>query len=229
MSSDQKVDASSLLVTTIKGVGEKLSQSLLRLGIRTVEDLLFHFPIGYHDRTELKKIAELVPEEDFVIRGVVEKVSQTFVPRKMLLVKLKDSTGHIYIRFFYYFPGLRNIFKVGAELQVSGTARLGRYGLETIHPEYEVIKNNGFKPQILPKYPLTKGITHQKLRKLTMEVIQLIKQDKIEIPDHLPKHELNQLDQFLLCEGRHQTSCSCCLSISILIFCMQSLIVNVWH
>ena len=55
MSSDQKVDASSLLVTTIKGVGEKLSQSLLRLGIKTVEDLLFHFPIGYQDRTKLKK------------------------------------------------------------------------------------------------------------------------------------------------------------------------------
>ena len=198
MSSDQKVDASSLLVTTIKGVGEKLSQSLLRLGIKTVEDLLFHFPIGYQDRTELKNIADLVPEEDFVVRGVVEKVSQTFVPRKMLLVKLKDHTGHIYIRFFYYFPGLRNIFKEGAELQVSGTGRLGRYGLETIHPEYEVIKNNEFKPQILPRYPLTKGITHQKLRKLIIEAINLIKENKIEIPDHLPKNELSQLDQSII-------------------------------
>ena len=198
MSSDQKVDASSLLVTTIKGVGEKLSQSLLRLGIRTIEDLLFHFPIGYQDRTELKKIAELMPEEDFVIRGTVEKVSQTFVPRKMLLVKLNDSTGHIYIRFFYYFPGLRNIFKEGVELQVSGTGRLGRYGLETIHPEYEVIKNNEFKPQILPKYSLTKGITHQKLRKLTLEAINLIKEEKIKIPDYLPRHELIQLDQSII-------------------------------
>ena len=198
MSSDQKVDASSLLVTTIKGVGEKLSQSLLRLGIRTIEDLLFHFPIGYQDRTELKKIAELMPEEDFVIRGTVEKVSQTFVPRKMLLVKLNDSTGHIYIRFFYYFPGLRNIFKEGVELQVSGTGRLGRYGLETIHPEYEVIKNNEFKPQILPRYSLTKGITHQKLRKLTLEAINLIKEEKIKIPDYLPRHELIQLDQSII-------------------------------
>ena len=198
MSSDQKVDASSLLVTTIKGVGEKLSQSLLRLGIRTIEDLLFHFPIGYQDRTELKKIAELMPEEDFVIRGTVEKVSQTFVPRKMLLVKLNDSTGHIYIRFFYYFPGLRNIFKEGVELQVSGTSRLGRYGLETIHPEYEVIKNNEFKPQILPRYSLTKGITHQKLRKLTLEAINLIKEEKIKIPDYLPRHELIQLDQSII-------------------------------
>ena len=198
MSSDQKIDASSLLVTSIKGVGEKLSQSLLRLGIKTVEDLLFHFPIGYQDRTKLKQIADLIPEEDFVIRGFVEKVSQTFVPRKMLLVKLKDDTGHIYIRFFYYFPGLRNIFKEGAELQISGTGRLGRYGLETVHPEYEVVSNKDFKPQILPRYSLTKGITHQKVRKIVQEAVTLIKEGKIEVPDYLPSSELDSLNKSII-------------------------------
>ncbi len=195
MSSDQKIDASSLLITTIKGVGEKLSQSFLRLGIKTVEDLLFHFPIGYQDRTKLKQIADLIPEEDFVIRGSVEKVSQTFVPRKMLLVKLKDNTGHIYIRFFYYFPGLRNIFKEGVELQISGTGRLGRYGLETVHPEYEVVTNKDFKPQILPRYSLTKGITHQKVRKIVQEAVNLIEEGKIQIPDYLPSNELDSLNK----------------------------------
>ncbi len=198
MSSDQKIDASSLLVTTIKGVGEKLSQSFLRLGIKTVEDLLFHFPIGYQDRTKLKQIADLIPEEDFVIRGSVEKVSQTFVPRKMLLVKLKDNTGHIYIRFFYYFPGLRNIFKEGVELQISGTGRLGRYGLETVHPEYEVVTNKDFKPQILPRYSLTKGITHQKVRKIVQEAVNLIEEDKIQILDYLPSNELDSLNKSII-------------------------------
>ncbi len=198
MSSDQKIDASSLLVTTIKGVGEKLSQSFLRLGIKTVEDLLFHFPIVYQDRTKLKKIADLIPDEDFVIRGSVEKVSQTFVPRKMLLVKLKDNTGHIYIRFFYYFPGLRNIFKEGVELQISGTGRLGRYGLETVHPEYEVVTNSDFKPQILPRYSLTKGITHQKVRKIVQEAVNLIEEDKIQIPDYLPSNELDSLNKSII-------------------------------
>ncbi len=198
MSSDQKIDASSLLVTTIKGVGEKLSQSFLRLGIKTVEDLLFHFPTSYQDRTKLKQIADLIPEEDFVIRGSVEKVSQTFVPRKMLLVKLKDNTGHIYIRFFYYFPGLRNIFKEGVELQISGTGRLGRYGLETVHPEYEVVTNKDFKPQILPRYSLTKGITHQKVRKIVQEAVNLIEEDKIQILDYLPSNELDSLNKSII-------------------------------
>ena len=198
MSTDQKIEASSLLVSTIKGVGEKLSSTLSKLGIRTVEDLLFHFPVGYQDRTTLKKIAELEPNQDFVVQGVIEKVSQTFVPRKMLLVKVKDNTGHLYLRFFYYFPGLRNVFKEGTSLQVSGSSRLGRYGLETVHPEYEIVKDNEFKPQILAKYPLTKGITHQKLRKLISEAIELIKQGKIEVTDLLPTHNFSNLNKSII-------------------------------
>ena len=198
MSTDQKVEASSLLVSTIKGVGEKLSSTLSKLGIRTIEDLLFHFPIGYQDRTILKKIAELEPNQDFVVQGVIEKVSQTFVPRKMLLVKIKDNTGHLYLRFFYYFPGLRNVFKEGTSIQVSGSSRLGRYGLETVHPEYEIVKNDEFKPQILAKYPLTKGITHQKMRKLMSEAIELIQEDKIEVTDLMPAHNFSNLNESII-------------------------------
>ncbi len=198
MSSDQKIEASSLLVSTIKGVGEKLSSTLSKLGIKTIEDLLFHFPIGYQDRTTLKKIAELEPNQDFVVQGVIEKVSQTFVPRKMLLVKIKDNTGHIYLRFFYYFPGLRNVFKEGTSIQVSGSSRLGRYGLETVHPEYETIQGNEFVPQILAKYPLTKGLTHQKMRKLISEVIELVKQEKIEVTDLMPAHNFSNLNDSII-------------------------------
>ena len=198
MSSDQKIKASSLLVSTIKGVGEKLSSTLSKLGIKTIENLLFHFPIGYQDRTKLRKIAELEPNQDFVVQGVIEKVSQTFVPRKMLLVKIKDNTGHLYLRFFYYFPGLRNIFKEGVLIQVSGSSRLGRFGLETIHPEYEIVKGNEFKPQILAKYPLTKGISHQKMRKIISEAIELIKQEKIEVTDLMPAHNFSNLNESIV-------------------------------
>ena len=192
------IKASSLLVSTIKGVGEKLSSTLSKLGIKTIENLLFHFPIGYQDRTTLRKIAELEPNQDFVVQGVIEKVSQTFVPRKMLLVKIKDNTGHLYLRFFYYFPGLRNIFKEGVLIQVSGSSRLGRFGLETIHPEYEIVKGNEFKPQILAKYPLTKGISHQKMRKLISEAIELIKQEKIEVTDLMPAHNFSNLNESIV-------------------------------
>ena len=187
------MDASSLLVTSIKGIGEKMGVAFLKLGIKNVEDLLFHFPSDYQDRTRLLKIADLEPNQEFVIRGTVEKVSQTFVPRKMLIVKLSDSTGHIYLRFFYYFPGLRNLFRTGAVMEIAGTSRLGRYGLETIHPDYELCTDLEFFPKILPKYRLTRGITNQRLRNAIAQAIQMMNNEKIEVKDYFPKNNLVNL------------------------------------
>ena len=194
MSEGNKKNATSLPISSIKGVGEKLSRSLTKLGIRNLEDLLFHFPIDYLDRTKLQQIADLTPEKDFVIRGEIEKVSQTFVPRKMLLVRVKDNSGHIFLRFFYYFPSLRNIFKEGANIQVAGKSRLGRYGLETIHPDYEILNNEDFIPKILPKYRLTKGITQQKIRKIISETCQLLRDKKIEIDDYISNPNFETLN-----------------------------------
>ena len=198
MSSSPKIDASSLLVTTIKGVGEKMGASFLKLGIKSVEDLLFHFPTDYQDRTKLSRIADLEPDQEFVIRGTVEKVSQTFVPRKMLIIRVADSTGHIYLRFFYYFPGLRNLFKEGSVMEIAGIARLGRYGLETIHPDYELCTNLEFTPKILPKYRLTRGITHQKLRKVLANAIEMVNRGKIELIDYFPQNNLEDLSNSIL-------------------------------
>ena len=82
MSTDQKIEASSLLVSTIKGVGEKLSSTLSKLGIKTIEDLLFHFPVGYQDRTILKKIAELEPKPRFCSTGCHRKSFTNICPKK---------------------------------------------------------------------------------------------------------------------------------------------------
>ena len=202
MSEGNKINATSLPISSLKGVGEKLSNSLIKLGIRSLEDLLFHFPIDYLDRTKLEQIADLTPENDFVIRGEIEKVSQTFVPRKMLLVKVKDNSGHIFLRFFYYFPSLRNIFKEGANIQVAGKSRLGRYGLETIHPDYEILNNEDFIPKILPKYRLTKGITQQKIRKIISQTCQLLRDKKIEIDDYINHPDFQSLNDAVV--GIHQ-------------------------
>ena len=202
MSEGNKINATSLPISSLKGVGEKLSNSLIKLGIRNLEDLLFHFPIDYLDRTKLEQIADLTPEHDFVIRGEIEKVSQTFVPRKMLLVKVKDNSGHIFLRFFYYFPSLRNIFKEGVNIQVAGKSRLGRYGLETIHPDYEILNNEDFIPKILPKYRLTKGITQQKIRKIISQTCQLLRDKKIEIDDYINHPNFQSLNDAVV--GIHQ-------------------------
>ena len=112
----------------------------------------------------------------------------------MLLVKVKDNSGHIFLRFFYYYPSLRNIFKEGANIQVAGKSRLGRYGLETIHPDYEILNNEDFIPKILPKYRLTKGITQQKIRKIISQTCQLLRDKKIEIDDYINHPDFQSLN-----------------------------------
>ena len=75
---------------------------------------------------------------------------------------------------------------------------MGRYGLETIHPDYELILNDEFKPQILPKYRLTKGISQQKMRNLIQAAIELVKNKGIEIQDYLPKNSLKPLNEAII-------------------------------
>ena len=78
-----------------------------------------------------------------------------------------------------------------------GTSRLGRYGLETIHPEYELLSNELFVPSILPKYTLTKGLSQQRIRKTMNEAIRLLKDKLIFIDDLLPNNNFQSLENAL--------------------------------
>ena len=74
MSTDQKIEASSLLVSTIKGVGEKLSSALSRLGIKTIEDLLFHFPVGIQQEAKIKSLTDSLQNVEQKKRHLEENV-----------------------------------------------------------------------------------------------------------------------------------------------------------
>ena len=86
----------------LKGVGEKGLIKLNKIGITTVEDLLFHLPIRYQDKTKLTKISDLEPGNKYFIEGVVEKSNIIFYKKRMFLVRLSDSSGFIQLRFFYF-------------------------------------------------------------------------------------------------------------------------------
>ena len=74
----------------IKGVGEQRAKALGRLGIRTLGDLLRYFPRAYEDRTVVRPIAELLPEETACVRAMVATDPRlTHVRRGLDLVKLR--------------------------------------------------------------------------------------------------------------------------------------------
>ena len=87
----------------IKGIGEKRAEALGRLGIRTLGDLLCYFPRDYEDRTAVRPIAELLPDETACVRAMVAAEPRlTHIRRGMDLVKLRivDESGGAEVTFF---------------------------------------------------------------------------------------------------------------------------------
>ena len=92
-------------VDTLKGVGPRIGERLQNLGIRQVQDLLFHLPYRYIDRTRLVPIGSLRPGDSALCQGMVELVQKPAGRRRSLLCRLSDGTGAITLRFFHFLPG----------------------------------------------------------------------------------------------------------------------------
>ena len=154
-------------VTTLRGVGAKMASRLAEIGIRSLEDLLFHFPLRYQDRTQVTPIAGLRDQVDAVIKGTVRGAAVTRGRRRTLLVKVEDSTGLLTVRFFHFRQAQVTQFKTGARVQLFGTPRRLGSGTEVIHPEYRLGETADLvEPALTPVYPTVSGIGQSTWRKL---------------------------------------------------------------
>lgn len=174
----KNIDLSLLSCQHLNGVGKRIAEHLSRLGIHSVQDLLFHLPHRYQDRTRVHSIRDLIPGEHVVIEGDVETITTPKVGRTRLLIRLRDKTGHCNLRFFYVNSLQRTALQIGVRLHCFGEVRLGPHGLEMIHPEYRVITSDNMVSDIdqhlTPIYPATDGLTQFMLRKLTDQALNLL-------------------------------------------------------
>lgn len=174
---NQNIDLSLLPCQHLTGVGKKIAERLAHIGIHHVQDLLFHLPIRYQDRTRVHVIRELLPGEHIVVEGTVDTVNTPKAGRTRLFIRIKDQTGHLYLRFFYVNTLQRNSLKMGTRLRCFGEIRMGTHGLEMIHPEYRIITPESPLPieeTLTPIYPATEGISQLMLRKLTQQALKLL-------------------------------------------------------
>lgn len=179
-------------VTELKHVGEKLAEKLAKLGIHHIQDLLFHLPLRYQDRTKITPIGALRPNVDVVIEGEVKLADVVFGKRRSLAVKLQDGTGTITLRFYHFTAAQKNNLKTGARIRCFGEARRGRSGLELYHPEYKFVDDLEDLPteeSLTPIYPSTDGLTQQRWRQLTDQVMTLLRQGRV-IDDFIPQELL---------------------------------------
>ncbi|MBN6058734.1 ATP-dependent DNA helicase RecG [Aggregatibacter actinomycetemcomitans] len=183
--STQLLDAIPL--TAISGVGAAVAEKLGKLGIFNLQDLLFHLPLRYEDRTRITPIADLQAEQYATIEGVVQSSEVQFGRRPMLMVYLSDGTAKLALRFFNFNAGMKNSLQPGARVKAFGEVRRGRFMTEIHHPEYQIIHDN--KPLVLaetltPIYPATEGLKQTALRKLIAQALLVL--DKTPIAELLP-------------------------------------------
>ena len=168
-------DPTDISVTAIKGVGPQLAAKLNRLGIVSVQDLLFHLPFRYEDRTQRIPIGSVQPGQRALIVGKIEQTGIAYGRRRSLVSRISDGTGWINLRLFYFTRAQQNNLRRGQWLSCYGEIRYGRSTLEMVHPEYRVSDREPTidKSQTLtPVYPATEGVTQSALRRAINNALQ---------------------------------------------------------
>lgn len=193
-------------ILDLKGVGPQLAVKLAKLQIKTLQDVLFHLPLKYVDRTRIYPLNTVRVDETVVIEGVIEKVSVIPKPRRNLLVKIRDSSGTAEIRFFHFNTQQQQQMVAGNNMRCFGQARLGRTGLQFIHPEYRVFAPAQVLPveeYLTPIYPATDGVGQKLLRTMVQQVLRLLEpiQQQLEI---LPASLVQELAFMPLYTGLQQ-------------------------
>ena len=185
-------------IRELRGVGPQLSQKLNKLGLKNLQDLIFHLPLRYIDRTKISPIGSLQPHTDVVLEGEIRASEVVFGRRRSLVCKLQDGTGTTVLRFFHFSRAQQERLKSGVKLRCYGEVRLGRHGLELYHPEYQHLdsaKSPDLEDTLTPIYPLTEGISQPRIRDLCSQAINAL--ENFGIKELLPETLKQQLDGLL--------------------------------
>ena len=162
-------------VNSIKGIGEKKTSALTRMGISSIRDLLYTFPRRHDDYSKLKPIGSLWFGEDVTIIGTIDSVSTRSVRGgKMKLVEamVSDKSGALRVTWFNQ-PWLEGQLSRAKHVVLSGEIEqyLGRLTMN--NPEWEPLsKEQLHTNRIVPVYPLTKDITQKWLRGVLHNTVQ---------------------------------------------------------
>ena len=180
-------------VTALSGVGPHLLEKLERIGISKIQDVLFHLPYRYIDRTHLSPIGTLRPGHNAYIQGEIELTQVRFGKRRSLLCRISDGTGAIVLRFFYFSKSQEKGLQRGLTIRCYGQVRPGQDSLEIIHPEYRVLsdhQDNELDEKLTAVYPSTEGLQQPRLRKLTEQALATLSNDSENLIELLPENIL---------------------------------------
>lgn len=177
-------------VTELKGVGPKMAANLEKIGIEKVQDLLFHLPLRYQDRTRVYPIGSTQHGQELVIVGKVEHTQIIFKHRRMMTCTVSDGSGMITLRFFHFANVQKDALTHGVRVRCFGEVRVGHSTREMVHPEYKIIEEGDpivLSDALTPIYPTTKGLQQRSLLRLVSEALS-----KSDVLDDLIPSEISK-------------------------------------
>ncbi|HZB02428.1 MAG TPA: ATP-dependent DNA helicase RecG [Actinomycetota bacterium] len=191
---DPVLDVDRRLATRRTGVqqkGEEAYVVLAGIGIRTVGDLLRHYPRRHIDRTTVQAIGDLDAGEHATVLGTVKRVRPAHTHRSPVTVTVADGTGELDLAFFNQ-PWVAKRYRVGVEVAAWGVA--SRYGrrLQLAQQEVEILGGGEHDPvhtgRITPIHPAAEGISARTIRELVFRALERLP----SIPDHVPDGVLRE-------------------------------------
>lgn len=171
-------DPGAAQADTLPAVGPALAASLGKLGLERVQDLWFHLPLRYEDKTRITAIADLRPGERAQVEGVVEAVERGFRYRPQLNVAIGDASGQtLLLRFFHFNRAQAGQLVPGTRVVCYGEARYGAHGLEMVHPNYRRLGDDEtavVDDLLSPVYPTTEGLGQKRLAGVIVKALALL-------------------------------------------------------
>lgn len=182
---------SQVALTTLKGVGPSMAKRLEKLSLLSIQDLLFHLPLRYEDRTRVTTIRDCLVGTHTNIIGEITSNQLTHGKRRMMVVNLNDGTGNIQLCFFSFSASQKNSLSVGKTIRCYGEIKRGPNSFQIVHPEYRALDDDRaltpMEETLTPVYPTTDGLKQVSLRNLTDQALIRLQRGQVEelLPDHL--------------------------------------------
>lgn len=192
---------SQVPLSTLKGVGPSLAEKLEKIGLLSVQDMLFHLPLRYEDKTRVTTVRDLLVGTSTNIIGEITDNQITHGKRRMLVVTLHDGTGSIQLCFFSFSASQKNSLAIGKTIRCYGEVKRGPRGYQIVHPEYKSLDDDialtPVEETLTPVYPSTDGLRQVSLRSLTEQ--SLIRLQRGQVEELLPATIFNE--QYSLSEA----------------------------
>jgi ATP-dependent DNA helicase RecG len=191
----------------ISGIGPRFSKKLEKLGLHTIRDLLWHFPLRYEDFSEIYSIRDLAPGQHATIQACVEDINmRRSWKRRITIIEATLSDGTDTIRAVWFNqPYIKNVLRPGRWVSLAGKVSSSEHDIYFNNPTYELIPlgkepqidGEGHEEQIASSlhtgrlvsiYPETRGLTSKGIRSFVQPILSNLP----NIPDFLPEEILKE-------------------------------------